>query len=144
VQYIDFTIVKAVLVASPGFFKDAFLKYMNEQAHKQGLRVLLDNKGKFVPCHASSGNNVGLLLKVDYMIPRMILNDLLRELSVFADYCTGISCKITDVTFSMLFPRAQARNQGGARRPKHCITAGGHESGRGSTSSQRILQDAQH
>ena len=76
VQYIDFTIVKAVLVASPGFFKDAFLKYMNEQAHKQGLRVLLDNKGKFVPCHASSGNNVGLLLKVDYMIPRMILNDL--------------------------------------------------------------------
>jgi stalled ribosome rescue protein Dom34 len=97
VQYIDFTIVKAVLVASPGFFKDAFLKYMNEQAHKQGLRVLLDNKGKFVPCHASSGNNVGLLLKVDCMIPRMILNDLLREISVFAGYCSGISCKITDV-----------------------------------------------
>lgn len=54
-QHIDFSIVKAVLVASPGFFKDGFLKYMHEQAQRQGLRVLLDNKGKFVPCHASSG-----------------------------------------------------------------------------------------
>jgi len=60
VQYIDFTQIKAVLVASPGFVKDSFLKYMHEQAARQGLRALLDNKSKFVPCHSSSGHKHSL------------------------------------------------------------------------------------
>lgn len=59
-QHVDFSVIKAVLVASPGFVKDGFLKYMHEQAQRQGLRVLLDNKHKFVGCHSSSGHRHSL------------------------------------------------------------------------------------
>ncbi len=56
VRHVDFEIVKCVLVASPGFFKQDFLRYMKEHAIRQDLRTLNANLSRFVPCHAASGH----------------------------------------------------------------------------------------
>lgn len=43
------------MIASPGFVKDQFYRYLLEQATKSDNKLILDNKTKFVLCHASSG-----------------------------------------------------------------------------------------
>ncbi|XP_071495693.1 protein pelota homolog [Diadema setosum] len=59
-RHINFDIVKCVLVGSPGFVKDQFCEYMFQQAIKQDLKILLENKSKFVQVHASSGHKHAL------------------------------------------------------------------------------------
>jgi len=54
-RHINFDVVKCVLIASPGFVKDDFFKHMMSEASRRDLKVLSQNKGKFVLCHASSG-----------------------------------------------------------------------------------------
>lgn len=60
VRHVDFSVVKAVVIASPGFAKDDFYAYLREEAVKRDLRVLLDNKERFVLAHASSGHKRAL------------------------------------------------------------------------------------
>ena len=57
ITHINFEIVKAVIVASPGFIKDQFHQYMNDYAIKniQTSKVLIDNKSKFILVHSASG-----------------------------------------------------------------------------------------
>lgn len=50
-----FTVVKCILIASPGFVKDRFFTYLMAQATKTDNKTLLENRAKFVLCHASSG-----------------------------------------------------------------------------------------
>lgn len=40
--------VKCILIASPGFVKDQFYEYMLAEAIKQDIKVLLENKSKFL------------------------------------------------------------------------------------------------
>ncbi|XP_075969786.1 pelota mRNA surveillance and ribosome rescue factor [Anticarsia gemmatalis] len=54
-RHIDFSIVKCVIIASPGFVKDQFFDYMTQQAIKTDNKVLIDNKSKFLLVKASSG-----------------------------------------------------------------------------------------
>jgi protein pelota len=52
---VDFKVVKCCLIASPAFIKNDFFTYMMEQASKDNVREIIDNKSKFLLCHASSG-----------------------------------------------------------------------------------------
>lgn len=54
-RHVNFEIVKCVLIASPGFVKDQFYEYMFLQAVKTDIKILLDNKSKFMLIHSSSG-----------------------------------------------------------------------------------------
>ncbi|GJQ83338.1 pelo [Trypoxylus dichotomus] len=54
-RHINFDIVKCVLIASPGFVRDQFFEYVFQTAVKTDNKVLLENKGKFMLVHASSG-----------------------------------------------------------------------------------------
>lgn len=54
-RHVNFDIVKCVLVASPGFVRDQFYDYMFQMAVKTDNKVLLENKGKFMLIHSSSG-----------------------------------------------------------------------------------------
>lgn len=54
-RHVNFDIVKCVLIASPGFVKDQFFEFMFQQAVKNDCKVLLENKGKFILVHSSSG-----------------------------------------------------------------------------------------
>lgn len=54
-RHVDFGVVKAVIVASPGFVKDKFMDYVNTQAVRNDIKLIIENKAKFVLVHASSG-----------------------------------------------------------------------------------------
>ncbi|CDF33481.1 unnamed protein product [Chondrus crispus] len=56
VQHLDMDKLKVLLIASPGYVKDGFYKYMGMEAARQDLRSIIDNKAKMVLCHASSGH----------------------------------------------------------------------------------------
>jgi protein pelota len=55
-KYINFEIIRCVVVGSPGFLKDDFMKYLNENAVRRGDSVLVQNKSKFLKVHATSGH----------------------------------------------------------------------------------------
>lgn len=54
-RHINFDVVKCVLIASPGFVRDQFFEYLFQTAIKTDNKVLLENKGKFMLVHSSSG-----------------------------------------------------------------------------------------
>ncbi|XP_050668046.1 protein pelota [Leptidea sinapis] len=54
-RHIDFSVVKCIILASPGFVKDQFFDYMIQQAVKTDNKLLIDNKSKFLLVKASSG-----------------------------------------------------------------------------------------
>ncbi|XP_068230019.1 protein pelota-like [Palaemon carinicauda] len=55
IRHINFDIVKAVLIASPGFVKDQFYEHMMKNAVQADNKLLLENKSKFVLVHSSTG-----------------------------------------------------------------------------------------
>lgn len=58
--HIDLAAIKAILIASPGFVKDEFYKYMNVESQRTDERKYIDNKSKIVLCHSSSGHRHAL------------------------------------------------------------------------------------
>lgn len=60
VQHLDLSKLKVLLIASPGFVKDEFYKYVMLEASRQDLRDIIDNKSKIILCHASSGHKHAL------------------------------------------------------------------------------------
>ncbi|KAK3862801.1 hypothetical protein Pcinc_024911 [Petrolisthes cinctipes] len=54
-RHLNFEVVKAVIVASPGFVKDQFFEYMMKNAMQTDNKMLQENRGKFVLLHSSSG-----------------------------------------------------------------------------------------
>jgi len=52
---VNFKIVKCCLIGSPGFVKDQFFEYMMQQAVKLDIKLLIENKSKFLLVHASNG-----------------------------------------------------------------------------------------
>jgi protein pelota len=55
-RHVDFGLVKALLVGSPGFAADELLAYVWAQAQRrEDARALLPHRAKVVRCHASSG-----------------------------------------------------------------------------------------
>ncbi|XP_063821919.1 protein pelota [Ostrinia nubilalis] len=54
-RHVEFSVVKCVIVASPGFVKDQFFEYMMQQAVKTDNKLLIENKSKFLLVKASSG-----------------------------------------------------------------------------------------
>jgi protein pelota len=59
-RHVDFTQIKCVVLASPGFVKDDFYKYLLQESVRRDDRVLIEHKSKFVLCHASSGHKHAL------------------------------------------------------------------------------------
>lgn len=54
-RHVDFSIIKCVILASPGFLKEDFFKFMVNEALRLNDKELIENKSKFLLCHASSG-----------------------------------------------------------------------------------------
>ena len=59
-RVIDFSVVKCIILASPGFFRDQLYQYIFEQAVKLDIKVLHENKAKFLLAYASSGHKFAL------------------------------------------------------------------------------------
>uniref|UniRef100_A0A0D6R415 Protein pelota homolog n=1 Tax=Araucaria cunninghamii TaxID=56994 RepID=A0A0D6R415_ARACU len=54
-RHCDFSIVRCMVIASPGFTKDQFYNYMLLEAGRRELRSIIENKSHIVLAHASSG-----------------------------------------------------------------------------------------
>lgn len=54
-RHVNFSVVRCLVIASPGFTKDQFFDYMNLEATRRDLRQIIENKGKIVLTHSSSG-----------------------------------------------------------------------------------------
>lgn len=55
IKHVNFDVIKCIVIASPGFVKDQFVEYMWQQASRMELKVLLDNRQKFLVAHSSTG-----------------------------------------------------------------------------------------
>eukprot|EP01091_Cochliopodium_minus_P011933 TRINITY_DN3510_c0_g1_i1.p1 TRINITY_DN3510_c0_g1~~TRINITY_DN3510_c0_g1_i1.p1 ORF type:complete len:384 (-),score=126.51 TRINITY_DN3510_c0_g1_i1:59-1210(-) len=56
----NFGVLKAIIIASPGFYKEDFLKWLMEEAIKKDIKQILNNKHMFLCCRASSGHKYSL------------------------------------------------------------------------------------
>lgn len=54
-KYINFDVIKCIVIASPGFVKDQFNEYIWQQAASKELKTLLDSRQKFLIAHSSTG-----------------------------------------------------------------------------------------
>lgn len=74
-MHVDFGKIKAILVASPGFVKDQFMKFVKQEvaSNKPEMKVIGDNLGKFVTAHSSSGFKHALkeVLQSEEMLARL-------------------------------------------------------------------------
>lgn len=55
-EHLELDRLKVLLIASPGFVKDDFYRYMMAEASRHDLRPVIDNKSKIVLTHSSSGH----------------------------------------------------------------------------------------
>ncbi|KAJ3288785.1 hypothetical protein HK104_007959 [Borealophlyctis nickersoniae] len=60
VRHINFEVVKVLIIASPGFVKDALYEYIFANAVRTDNRMILENKSKFMLVHCSSGQKHAL------------------------------------------------------------------------------------
>ncbi|GMH35858.1 hypothetical protein BSKO_03726 [Bryopsis sp. KO-2023] len=54
IQHINFEVVRCLVIAGPGFTKDQFKKYLEENFVRQGLKLFMENRDRIVVAAASS------------------------------------------------------------------------------------------
>jgi len=60
IRHINFKIIKVLIISSPAFIKNDFYDYVMDQAHKKDLKMITENKTKFVLVHSASGHKHAL------------------------------------------------------------------------------------
>eukprot|EP01116_Phalansterium_solitarium_P002052 TRINITY_DN11903_c0_g1_i1.p1 TRINITY_DN11903_c0_g1~~TRINITY_DN11903_c0_g1_i1.p1 ORF type:complete len:388 (-),score=185.01 TRINITY_DN11903_c0_g1_i1:603-1766(-) len=87
-RHVNFDIVKCVIIASPGFTKDQFFEYMNAEAVRQDIKVLFENKAKFMLCHSSSAHKHALkeILMDPAMMSRLSDTKAAGEMKALNDF----------------------------------------------------------
>ncbi|KAJ3035682.1 hypothetical protein HDV00_003569 [Rhizophlyctis rosea] len=59
-RHVNFEVVKVLILASPGFVKDALHTYILQTATRTDAKQILDNRSKFLLVHCSSGQKHAL------------------------------------------------------------------------------------
>lgn len=54
-KHVNLSVIKCILVASPGFTKDQFLEYLWKEAARHDYKQLLECRQKFLTAHSSTG-----------------------------------------------------------------------------------------
>eukprot|EP00571_Detonula_confervacea_P008010 CAMPEP_0172315990 /NCGR_PEP_ID=MMETSP1058-20130122/26895_1 /TAXON_ID=83371 /ORGANISM="Detonula confervacea, Strain CCMP 353" /LENGTH=418 /DNA_ID=CAMNT_0013030205 /DNA_START=107 /DNA_END=1363 /DNA_ORIENTATION=- len=82
--YVPFDKIKCVLLGSPGFQKDDFFKYLLAESVRRDDRPFIENKGKFVLCHSSSGHKHAIeeLFSDPSILSRVAETKLSKEIGV--------------------------------------------------------------
>ncbi|XP_055644336.1 protein pelota [Toxorhynchites rutilus septentrionalis] len=94
-RHVNFDVVKCILIASPGFVKDQFYEYMFQQAVKTDNKVLLENKGKFMLVHSSSGFKHSLkeILQDPAVVAKMSDTKAAGEVKALEQFYTTLQCE---------------------------------------------------
>ncbi|CAO3599233.1 unnamed protein product [Absidia cylindrospora] len=89
---VDFSFVKAIILASPGFVNEQLYDYIFDQAVKTDNKILFENKYKFIQIHSSSGH-------------KHALNEIMQEPSIqakLADTKAAREVQALDAFYQML------------------------------------------
>ncbi len=78
---LDYSMIKAIIIGSPGFLKDDFYKYMIDRATQEDKSLLIKNKHKFVTTHVTSGHKKAL----DEIYENKNLHDQLADVKAVAE-----------------------------------------------------------
>jgi len=113
-RHIDFSVVKVVILASPGFVKEQFFDYMMLEAQRRELRDLIENKPKFLLCRASSGHKHALneILTDPNMAAKLSDTKASRDINALNDFYTMLNTDADRAFYG--FPHVNEANQRGA------------------------------
>lgn len=92
-KHINFEVVKAVLIGSPGFLKDDFVKFMMETATRQGDATMLKQRSKIVKTHATSGHKKAIddLLGNPELKGQLLDVRAAGEVQALRDFCSTLA-----------------------------------------------------
>ncbi|KAI5055666.1 hypothetical protein GOP47_0029187 [Adiantum capillus-veneris] len=92
-RHIDFSVVRCLIIAGPGFTKDQLHSYMLSEATKRELRTIIDNKSKIVLVHASSGYKHALkeVLSAPSVMSLIMDTKAAKEVRVLKDFFDMLS-----------------------------------------------------
>ena len=89
-RHIDFIKVKVVLLASPGYVKDDFFQFLQQEAVRREDRAFIENKAKFVLCKASNGHKHALeeVFADPAIMSRMNDTKVAKEVEILGKFMT--------------------------------------------------------
>lgn len=90
VRHVDITQPRPLLLASPGFTAQGFLKYVLDEATRTGNKALLANKANFVVVHSSSGHlhSLNEVLKSPEVLAKLKDTKYAKETKLMDDFMT--------------------------------------------------------
>ncbi|GIL69796.1 hypothetical protein Vretifemale_597 [Volvox reticuliferus] len=88
VRHVDFSVVKCLVIAGPGFAKDQFKDYMDAEAVRRDVRPLIENKDKMMLASASTAYKHSLkeVLSCPGIAARIKDTKAAREVAVLQDF----------------------------------------------------------
>jgi len=89
IRHVDFDVVKCMLIASPGFVNESFLKYIFSQAQRRpDLKFLYENKEKIIKCSSTSGHKHALneVLSNQAIMAKLSDTKASKEVRAFDDF----------------------------------------------------------
>jgi protein pelota len=92
-RHVNFTVVRCLVIASPGFTKDQFYDYMMLEATRRELRGLIENKSKIILAHSSSGYKHSLkeVLSAPTVMVQIKDTKAAKEVKAMEDFFTMLS-----------------------------------------------------
>lgn len=88
--HVNFDVIKACIIASPGFLKEQFFNYMMDYATKNlgQLKVLIDNRSRFILVHSASGFKHSLreIFEDQNLLPRLTDTKALGEVKALDQF----------------------------------------------------------
>lgn len=92
-RHVDFSIVKCVLVASPGFVKDQFFEWMLKEASTREIKEITGNREKFMLVHSNHGHKHALkeVLSDEQVVKRLSDTKAAGEVKALNDFYTMLN-----------------------------------------------------
>lgn len=92
-RHVDFSVVRCLVIASPGFTKDQFNEYMMLEASRRDLRQITENKTKIVLAHSSSGYKHALKEVLSAPAVMVLIKDTkaVKEVRALEDFYTMLA-----------------------------------------------------
>ncbi|CAN1246617.1 Protein PELOTA 1 [Linum grandiflorum] len=96
-KHVDFNVVRCAVIASPGFTKDQFHRYLLLEAERKQLRSIIENKSKIILVHTTSGYKHSLREVLDAPNVMNMIKDTKAAEEVLSPTClSAFSCLDSD------------------------------------------------
>ncbi|KAF8077257.1 hypothetical protein N665_1053s0013 [Sinapis alba] len=89
-KHVDLSVVRCVVIASPGFTKDQFHRHLLLEAERRELRAITENKSRILLVHANSGyrHSLGEVLSDPKVIKMIQDTKASKEVNALKDFFT--------------------------------------------------------